>query len=184
MLHKDRKLEDSRVNNSVLLRGLTRLQRINIELLLNARKGKCILYDYKTGCFYKENVIPATLNDLGKAIGKKVDKLVRVLGGKGVLRQVVDIRGRLVWMVNPDLYWDYVSYELYYNRWLWSVRDHFGASQVVDSSLYHGYFYHSVTGLPIKKITNYHWFNMFKWWKLYIGDDSPDLIKEALQKQR
>ena len=178
MITKLRRLEDSRTKDSLGLKNsLTKNQYNTLESILNCKLSNCILYDYRNGGLYKNKMIPASLNDISKAIGKKVDKLFRSLVSKGAISQVIDVRGRKVWMINPDLYWDYVSYELYYNRWLFSTKHHEAASKIVDASLYYGYFYHSYSGKPIKKISQWHWYNMFKWWKMFIGTTSPDLLE-------
>lgn len=168
MITKARRLEDNRTRGGIeLINTLTRNQKETVQSILNCKHSNCLLYDYRNGCLYKNRMIPASLNDISKAIGKRIDKMFISLVKKGIVKKVIDLRGREVWMINPDLYWAYVSYELYYNRWLFSTGYHIAASKIVDSSLHYGYFYHSVTGEPIGKISRYHWYNMFKWWRLY-----------------
>ncbi|CAH9014003.1 hypothetical protein VP501E541_P0147 [Vibrio phage 501E54-1] len=172
MLTKFRQLSDSVTkgrstsDGKFLIDTLTNNQRITIQRILNAKHGNCLLYDYRNGCLYKQKMIPASINDISKAIDKKVDKMFLTLVKKRIIKKVIDLRGREVWMINPDLYWGYVTYELYYNRWLFSTGYHLAASQIVDASLHYGYFYHCDTGEPINKISRYHWSNMIKWWRL------------------
>lgn len=178
MLTKVRRLVDSRTSDGKNLKGtLTRNQYTTLEKILNCRLGNCLLYDYRNGCLYKNKMIPASINDISKAINKKVDKLFKLLVEKSIIKLIFDVRGREVWMINPNVYWDYVSYELYYNRWLYSTGHHKAASMIIDASLYYGYFYHSETNEPVSKINRWHWYNMFKWWKMFMGSSSPDLLE-------
>lgn len=177
MITKHRLLIDSRTKDrQQLTKLLTRIQYNTIELILNAEYKGCRIYDRKNGGLYKKGMIPCTLNDIKKAINKKVDKLFHKLSSINLIKKVVDLRGRTVWMFNPDLYWDYVGWELYYNRWLFELAEHRQASEVVNLSLYYGYYYHCQTNQPIKKIPRSHWQRMCKWWWLTGNDQGIELI--------
>ena len=177
MFTKDRYIKDSKTKDrQQLTKLLTRIQYNTLEQILNASLQGCKIYDRRNGCLYKKNMIPCTLNDIKKSINKKVDKLFKVLMSKNLVKQVVDLRGRKVWMINPDLYWDYVGWELYYNRWLFELGEHRQASEVVNLSLQYGYYYHCQTGDAIKKIPRSHWSMMCKWWRLTGNDYSINLI--------
>lgn len=177
MIRKNRKLIDSKTKNKKgLADTLTNNQYNTIGSLLNVEYKGMVLYDPRVGGFYKKNMIPCTLNDLHKALDKKVDKMFRVLQGKKILNLVQDIRGRYVWMINPDLYWDNVTYELYYNRWLFHSGSHRLASEAVNLSLHYGYYYNPENGEAIKKIPRYHWIGMCKWWLLIDNEHSTNLL--------
>ena len=177
MYRKDRRLVDSKTKDRQGLTGLlTKSQYDTLELILNASYEGCLIYDRRVGALYKKGMTPCTLNDIWRAIGKKVDKLFKVLEGNSLVKKVIDMRGREVWMINPDLYWDYVGWELYYNRWLFSLGSHREASKVVNLSLHYGYYYHSTTGESIKKIPKFHWDKMCKWWYLSGNDTGLNLL--------
>lgn len=179
MIKKKRKIIDSKTKNkSGLAKQLTRIQYETIESLLNASLNGCMVFDPRNGCFYKKKMIPCTLNDLKRAIGKKVDKLFNKLSNldRPIIKKVIDCRGRDVWMINPDLYWDYLGWELYYNRWLFEVGDHKLASQIVNLSLHYGYYYSTEDCKPLRKIPRSHWVKMCKWWLLIDNESSVNLL--------
>lgn len=177
MITKDRKIKDSKTKDKLGLSTLmTRIQKETLEQVLNGELDGCRIYDPRNGCLYKRGMTPCSLNDIGKSINKKVDKLFRKLEQLGLIKQVVDLKGQHVWMVNPDLYWDYVGWELYYNRWLFSCGSHRQASEIVNLSLYYGYYYNTIDNSPIKKIPKSHWQRMAKWWLLIDNESSLDLL--------
>lgn len=168
MNNKERILTKSKtIKNNKLLDGLTKNQYQTLELIINAKHSNCKVFNAKTNCLYKNHMQPCSLNDISKAIGKKVDKLFKSLSERpeAIVRHVTDVRGRLVWMINPDVFWDYTGYELYYARWLFSTGEHKIASKIVDTSLIYGYYYCSRTWEPLKKISSKEWFGMKEWYE-------------------